>query len=499
MRTLWLALAISLSRTTAVAQAPGAGPVRISIEDAMRVAARSSHPVAAARATAERARADVTAARSGYLPQIAASGSYVRTLASEFEGLFELPQGTADAPAPDLPFGREHAWRAGVDVTQSIFDGGRTRSSVALARSARELAELDERGRRAQAVLGVTEAYYGAVLAGELVAIGEATLALAERTLAHARLGFEQGSTSEFDRVRAEVTRDNQRTSLLRARADRELALVRLRQRLGLRLDQPLVLTSGLGVEAEGAPAGTAAAIAGSAPERLPIAQARAGVDARRAQLGLARAERWPRLSLFTSLGVVSYPTELWPDDWRRNWTVGATVEVPLFTGFRTTAQIRGARADRRAAEALLAEATEQTAVAEVRARTETDVARATLAATARSTALARRAYEIAEVRYRQGISTLLELADARLALDQAQIQQATAARDLRVARVRAALLPSLPLEVTPPAPSTAATLAVTPAPAAGTAASAPAGSSTGAGLPGAVLPGTPPRGGGTR
>ncbi|HSK02705.1 MAG TPA: TolC family protein, partial [Kofleriaceae bacterium] len=469
MRSVWLAVAISVSRVPAAsAQPPGAAPLQISIEDAMRAAARVSHPVAAARATIERARADVAAARAGYLPQIAASASYVRTLESEYEGLFEgLGPGLGGDmgdPLVELPFGREHAWRAGIDVTQSVWDGGRTRSSVALARSARTLAELDERGRRAVAVLEVTEAYYGAVLAEELVAIGEASLSLAERTLANAQLGFEQGSTSEFDRVRAEVTRDNQRTSLVRARADRDLALVRLRRLLGLPLARPLALPSRLdGGGGAGAPARTAGAIAGGGPERLPVAQARATADARQAQLDQARAERWPQIGLFTSLGVVSYPRQIAPEAWRRNGTVGVSVTVPLFTGFRTTAQIRGARADRRAAEALLAEAAAQTAEADVRARSDVGVASATLAASARSTGLARRAYEIAEVRYQQGVSTYLELADARLALDQAQINQASAARDLQVARVRAVLLPSLPLATVSPAPSTAATLAVTP------------------------------------
>src|SRR5690606_23745724 len=141
---------------------------------------------------------------------------------------------------------------------------------------------------------------------------------------------------------------------------------------------------------------------------RLPIAQARATVDTRQAQLDLARAERWPQLAVYTSLGVVSYPVDVVPDDWRRNWSIGVSLSWPLFTGFRTTALIRGARAERRAARALLAEAAEQTDVEEVRARTDVGVARATLAATARSTGLARRAYEIAEVRYREGVSTYL-------------------------------------------------------------------------------------------
>ena len=51
-----------------------------------------------------------------------------------------------------------------------------------------------------------------------------------------------------------------------------------------------------------------------------------------------------------------------------------------------------------------------------------------------------------AELRYREGLSTQLELSDARLLLQQAQNQRAVAARTVQLARVRLGLLPDLPL-----------------------------------------------------
>ena len=57
----------------------------------------------------------------------------------------------------------------------------------------------------------------------------------------------------------------------------------------------------------------------------------------------------------------------------------------------------------------------------------------------------AERAYQIAELRNREGLSTQLELSDSRLSLQVAQANRAQAARDVQVARARVALLPSLP------------------------------------------------------
>ncbi len=48
-------------------------------------------------------------------------------------------------------------------------------------------------------------------------------------------------------------------------------------------------------------------------------------------------------------------------------------------------------------------------------------------------------------MRYREGVSTQVELADSRILLEQARANRAVAARDLQVAQVRAALLPWLP------------------------------------------------------
>jgi len=66
------------------------------------------------------------------------------------------------------------------------------------------------------------------------------------------------------------------------------------------------------------------------------------------------------------------------------------------------------------------------------------------------------RAYQIAELRYREGISTQTELLDSRVQLQQAQAGRARAARDLQVARMRIALLPALPLTL-PSGPGAAA------------------------------------------
>ena len=115
-------------------------------------------------------------------------------------------------------------------------------------------------------------------------------------------------------------------------------------------------------------------------------------------------------------------------------------------------------------------------------AQLQLEAAVAAWAASAGTEEQAARAYEIADLRYREGLSTQTELNDSRIQLAQAQSTRARAARDLQLARARVALLPVLPLT------SGAADPAV---PAAGSGASP--GDATGAvALPATTIPGVP-------
>ena len=73
--------------------------------------------------------------------------------------------------------------------------------------------------------------------------------------------------------------------------------------------------------------------------------------------------------------------------------------------------------------------------------------AQASWQASAGTAQQAARAYNIDQIRYREGISTQTDLSQSRLLLEQSLANRAQAARDLAVARVKLALLRDLPLQ----------------------------------------------------
>ena len=138
-------------------------------------------------------------ARSGRFPQLSATASYDRALASEFEGIFDTGGAPAcapfapnpAAPLPDrvseieraidcgaignpfagiggndgsrsLPFGRKNTWRLNLGFSQSLYSGGRLDAQAEMAETGHTAAELALTSARAQLLFDVTQAYYEA-------------------------------------------------------------------------------------------------------------------------------------------------------------------------------------------------------------------------------------------------------------------------------------------------------------------------------------------------
>lgn len=455
----------------------------LTLEDALRLAGATSETVAIAEAAIARAEGDRTRARSLTRPQLAGSASYDRALASEFSGLFEssgppCPALDVDASRPladrvaeieraldcgaiggfsfgsgdddggGLPFGRKNTWRANLTFQQGLYSGGRVGAARALASAGYAAAEAGLSTAKAQLALDVTRAYYDAALADRLVTIAEASYAQANALYEQARTMFEAGSRPEFELLRSQVARDNQQPVVIRARSQRDIAYLRLKQLLDLPAGATLQLEAGLADAALPPPAPFAAALAGAEAGiiRSAVRQAEASVALGEASVALAKAQRRPAVSIVSNLGEVAYPGGIFPTDWRTNWTVGATMSVPILDGGRLKADAMVAAADLAASRARLQQTKELATLDGETARQELVAAEASWTASAGTVAQARRAYEIAELRYREGISTQLELADSRLALESAEANRAQAARDVQVARARLALLPNLPV-----------------------------------------------------
>ncbi len=486
--------ALAIGARGVSAQSAGGAPLSLSLDAALRLASGSSEQVALARAGEQRSRGLLAQARSAFLPTVNTSLNWQKQLQNQFAaasrgggaptgGGADTTGGAAENPFTRI-FASQYNFNFGLTASQTLFNAG-TSASVRAARLGRESAELGITTAQTQVQLDVTQSYYDALLSDRLVTIADSALVQSERALRQVQLTRSVGTSSEFDLIRAQVTRDNQRPAWLRERTNRELAYVRLKQLLNVADDRPLTLTDSI-VEAtvvtapvvattpttvnvsasdvlmidpavQARVARTVASADTVASRRAPVRQALKGLEVAQQQLKVSKAQRLPTLAATTNYQRLAYPVGVLPtalNDFLPNWTVGVGLSYPLFTGGRVRGDILAAQAGVIEAQQRLRQAEEGAALD---ARTSTlrlTEAEATWQASVGTAEQAQRAFTIAEVRFREGISTQLELSETRVQLQQALGNRARAARDLQVARKRLELLRDLPLSAGSPTPT---------------------------------------------
>lgn len=422
----------------------GARTIVLSLADALNIAAGESETVWVAEAGVMRAMGNERIARSGLFPQVSGSADYTRTLRSQFSGINFGGGDTGGQETSNLPFGRTNQYSLGLTLSQLLFDGGQTPARNRAAQARRRSADIDVTAAQAQTMLDVTSAYFDALLSDQLVDIARSSLAQTEEVLRQTQVGKDVGAQSEFELLRARVARDNQLPVILERQNERVLAYSRLKQLLNVPLGDEVRLTTGV---EDLDPRFTAVSDLSPAG-RAGVRQAEENVTASRAELAAARGQRLPTVALSSRFAPVAYPESGLPAyrDFREDWTVGLSLSIPILTGGRLRGTELVARGNLSEAQARLQQSAEAAALDAQSSQNDLAAAQSALQSNTGTVEEARRAYSIAQIRFREGISSQIELSDARLQLEQAAVNRARALRNVQVARARLALLRDLPL-----------------------------------------------------
>ena len=502
-----LALAVTLfGAGNLFAQQPAAGAavgatVRLSLDDALRLAETQSPNIEVARSGVTRASGQRYQVRSQYFPQLNGTAGYTRTLESQFSSFTSAPTTPVDTTAPKLQsvcapnipanatpdqrlaalgqatscqsatsglgfdlgktsFGAQNQWALGLNFSQSLFTGGRISAQNAAADAQLRSANIEVSAQKAQSALDVTSAYYDAALADQLVAIADSSVSETNAVLAQTRVARQVGNAAEYDLLRAQVTYQNQLPVAIQARANRQVAYLRLKQLLNMPLDNTVQLTTQIETpQGPNLPAVAAGAVDTSVSSRAPVREVDEAVRAAEAQVRVTRAERIPTLSLVSAYQRLYFPLQAFPQLGQgvNNWTVGLSTSFPILDGGRIKGDQLLAQAGVQQAKAQR-DQTRQFAALDTRvALNSLDEAQATWDASKGTADQAQREYAIDQVRFREGISTQTDLSQSRLLLEQALANRAQAARNLAVAKVRLALLRDLPIQQNSAAPTSGA------------------------------------------
>ncbi len=320
---------------------------------------------------------------------------------------------------------------SGVTVSQLITDFGRTNNLIASASLSARAEAQNAIATQEQILLEVNQAFFNALQTHAVLRVAEETVSA--RALVADQIGAlaKNKLKSDLDLSFANVNLAQAKLLLLDAQNNDKAALANLSAVLGFSTQHDFIL-----VEDQEQPAvpsndidSLIAAAFAKRPEMLALNYQF------QASQKFKKAERDLLLPTIRALGVVgAAPVR---NDHLSSWygAVGANMDIPVFNGFLYTARAREADLRSQAARDRLAD---------LRNRISRDVrtswlsannAFQRLAVTQQLLEQAQLSLELAQARYKLGLGSIVELSQAQLQATQAEISNAQAGYDYRLAQ----------------------------------------------------------------
>lgn len=410
---------------------------QLTMDDAVKLALDKNRDLQVATLETAKSAQKVQEARGYALPTVAASAQYLYYFNKQVSFLPGSFVGLGDDQLATFRVGGSNAFLGGVAVSQPLFQ--------ASVRSGIRAAQLDESATtealtdvRASVVTDVKKAYLDVLITQELLRLQQQSIARNEQALKDARSLLAQGRASRVDTLRAFVTVENLRPTLIQLTNRIGITKTVLKRTMGLDEREDIDLQDSLRYDA-------ALFVSPGTDAFLDAVQARPEVrrlelieKLNREQVALQIAEKQPKLSAIGLAQSQSQANNFQLGDYR--WPVssylGLQVSVPIFTGFRTNARIQQAQITRRQSETQLTNLKEV-----VRAQVKIGLANVQEASLRIQTqqqtiGVAELGYRITRDRWKQGIASRLDLSDAELSLTQAKSNYLQAVYDYLTATV---------------------------------------------------------------
>ena len=381
----------------------GAAPLTLTLEQAMASAEGVNSSVLISREAAAQALEQVNQARAGLFPTVNATGTQRRS-----RNLTILS--TTGALSETRPSNRYDGRIAG---SYALLNGQLISASQAV-RIGAEVAKGDVLVTVQSALANVAQGYFGHLRNLRRLDVVEANIARARSLYELARNQLSAGVATQIDVTRAEAqlaqaeqARLQQVTSVMQS----DLVFKRL---LNLDPAAPLELAD---FPLRRVDAGIVSLGDGRTTfeQRVDWLRAQKALEQSRLDVRTTTFERLPTLSLAGDFG---HAAANFDDDGKRKvWTVGATLTVPIFDGFRASAD-RGAALSRQRVQQARLNSLELQISSELRlARQDASSRYAQIAVAEKSSRLAEETLRLARARYNEGVADNREIIEAQTQL----------------------------------------------------------------------------------
>jgi outer membrane protein TolC len=383
---------------------------KLSLEDCLKLTLTNNKSLLKTLEEREASRGQELGSYSAILP--------TATLTSSYERL-DKPQSFTIA-GNTISLGDVDNYNVGLQVIQPIFAGGANLARINAGRLSALLADQTVRGAIQNTVYAAQLGYYSVLLDQHLYTISDDAVKSSRAHLDDVKQKRKAGVASDFDVLRAEVELSNFTAQLIQSRNAINVAKANLVKVMGVSQESSFVLSD----ELEYSPFKITMeqAVANAYRNRPDLFSKELGIRQQKELLTIVQSRYYPVISGFYN-NVWSNPDPHDPMviDWGRAWNYGITAGWPLFDGFAREGAVIEQKARVKQSQIDLVDA-EETALFELtKAILSIEDAAEFVESQKMNLSRAEEGLRLAEVGYKEGINTQVEMIDAQAALTTAK------------------------------------------------------------------------------
>ena len=394
----------------------------LTLEKSVRIALAQNPYHLAAEERVDAAYFKLRETASGFMPSLNAQGQ--QTLDEKSMEL-EFPSFIPGEPPQRVEMDFTRDFQFAMTLSLPLFTGGRLTSGFKQAKYNLESTKEAVRQSKHLTVFNTKRAFYRHLLAKEFVSVAEEAVRVAEENLENVKNMYEVGMASKMDLLRSEVRLTNMQPEVIAAKNNLRISELSLKTMLGMDLSQSVEIEGALSYEPlePDLEEGITTALA----QRPEVRQ----FDFQRKMAGeslkLSRAGYLPSLAVLGNYSFWSDKLNFRKDTWSSFYTVNLVLNIPIFNGFKESAQIAQSKAMIREIE-LNQKALQDAVEFEVRqAVLLLKEAKETLLSQEKNIEQAKESLRITQLNYSEGMAMTLDVISAEAAYSQAQVNHSQA------------------------------------------------------------------------
>jgi len=400
------------------AQSSSRDTLQVTFETAQQIALERNPQLLSAEKDIQKARAQIVKSRGNLLPDISAYTNYSHN--------FELPIFSISFGGQTQSFraGRFENITSGIQLQQPLYTGGSIWSGLRMAVRGEDLAANQAKVVKQQVLLQVRQSFYNALYTKQLIQVAREALNNVQRNLDQVQKQHDAGTASGFDLLRAQVQVANTKPELIAAQHRHEQSLTQLRTAIGLGKDIPIQVAGELDYTPTPLENQSLQDLQNEALEARPeIQNMHLQRQIQNISVHTAVAGYLPKVSLSSNLQFQAQQDnlDLTRQDFIRSISAGLTLSIPLFTGGTNYGQVQQAKIELRKLDDQ-EQQLENGIAAEVESAYYSLLdAKEKIDSQSQTIQQAHESLRLAELNYREGTATQLDILNAQLALQQAQ------------------------------------------------------------------------------